>query len=118
MPRFLVARLCRALARPLSPQYSYLKSRCFQDGRRNGPETVRLFLSLFICILVSKYSLIISIFIQCVQICASVRFREISVPFTTESEAQIARNSLSVDPEPKRGGAKKTLTVKGNVLHV
>ncbi|XP_078342369.1 EKC/KEOPS complex subunit Lage3-like [Oculina patagonica] len=42
---------------------------------------------------------------------------DISVPFTTESEAQIACNSLSVDPEPKRGGAKKRLTVKGNVLH-
>jgi len=40
------------------------------------------------------------------------------VPFTTESEAQIACNSLSVDQEPKRGGAKKMLTVKGNVLHV
>ena len=40
------------------------------------------------------------------------------MPFTTESEAKIACNSLSVDPEPKRGGAKKTLTVKGNVLHV
>ena len=68
--------------------------------------------------MVSKYSLILSIFGHCVQICASLRFREISVPFTTESEAQIACNSLSVDQEPKRGGAKKTLTVKGNVLHV
>jgi len=42
---------------------------------------------------------------------------EFSVPFTTESEAQIACNSLSVDPEPKRGGVKKELSVKGNVLH-
>lgn len=42
---------------------------------------------------------------------------EISVPFLTESEAQIACNSLSVDPEPKRGGVKKELTVKENVLH-
>ena len=39
------------------------------------------------------------------------------MPFTTESEAQIACNSLSVDPEPKRGGVKKELSVKGNVLH-
>ena len=43
-------------------------------------------------------------------------FREISVPFCTETEAQIACNSLSVDPEPKRGGVKKELMVKGNVL--
>ena len=43
-------------------------------------------------------------------------FREISVPFCTETEAQIACNSLSVDPEPKRGGVKKELVVKGNVL--
>lgn len=40
------------------------------------------------------------------------------MPFSTESEAQIACNSLSVDPEPKRGGAKKHLKVKDNVLHV
>lgn len=40
------------------------------------------------------------------------------MPFSTESEAQIVRNSLSVDPEPKRGGAKKQLTVKDNVLYV
>ena len=40
------------------------------------------------------------------------------MPFSTESEAQIACNSLSVDAEPKRGGAKKQLTVNGNVLHV
>lgn len=45
-------------------------------------------------------------------------FRELTVPFSTESEAQIVRNSLSVDPEPKRGGAKKQLTVKDNVLYV
>ncbi|RMX36682.1 hypothetical protein pdam_00019649 [Pocillopora damicornis] len=43
---------------------------------------------------------------------------ELTVPFSTESEAQIVRNSLSVDPEPKRGGAKKQLTVKDNVLYV
>ena len=102
----------------MSPPYSSLQYRFFQDGRRNGHETVRLSLSLFIYIVVSKHSLILSIVVQCVQIFASFRFREISVPFTTESEAQIACNSLSVDPEPKRGGAKKTLTVKGNVLHV
>ena len=68
--------------------------------------------------MVSKHILILSIVLQCVEIFSSLRFREISVPFTTESEAQIACNSLSVDQEPKRGGAKKTLTVKGNVLHV
>ena len=40
------------------------------------------------------------------------------MPFATESEAQIALNSLSVDPEPKRGGVKKELVVKSNVLRV
>ena len=40
------------------------------------------------------------------------------MPFPTEFEAQIAYNSLSVDPEPKRGGVKKELTVESNVLHV
>lgn len=40
------------------------------------------------------------------------------MPFRTEFEAQIAYNSLSVDPEPKRGGVKKELTVESNVLHV
>lgn len=48
----------------------------------------------------------------------NIFFRELTVPFSTESEAQIVRNSLSVDPEPKRGGAKKQLTVKDNVLYV
>lgn len=43
-------------------------------------------------------------------------FREITVPFCTETEAQIACNSLSVDPEPKRGGFKKELMVEGSVL--
>ena len=38
------------------------------------------------------------------------------MPFCTETEAQIACNSLSVDPEPKREGVKKELMVKGNVL--
>ena len=69
-------------------------------------------------IVVPKRSLNLSIVLQCFQRFVSWPLREISVPYTTESEAQIACNSLSVDPEPKRGGAKKTLTVKGNVLHV
>ena len=40
------------------------------------------------------------------------------MPFSSEAEAQIAYNSLVVDPEPKRGGTKKELLVKGNILHV
>lgn len=45
-------------------------------------------------------------------------FRDLSVPFPTEREAQIAFGTLSVDSEPKRGGVKKELVVKGNVLNV
>lgn len=45
-------------------------------------------------------------------------FRDLSVPFPTEKEAQIAFGTLSVDSEPKRGGVKKELVVKGNVLNM
>lgn len=44
--------------------------------------------------------------------------RDLSVPFPTEREAQIAFGTLSVDSEPKRGGVKKELIVKGNVLNM
>ncbi|XP_045169797.2 EKC/KEOPS complex subunit Lage3-like [Mercenaria mercenaria] len=43
---------------------------------------------------------------------------DLQVPFNTQREANIAWGTLSVDPEPKRGGCKKTLTVKDTVLHV
>ncbi|XP_062599732.1 EKC/KEOPS complex subunit LAGE3-like [Saccostrea cucullata] len=43
---------------------------------------------------------------------------DLSVPFPTEEEARIAYGTLSVDSEPKRGGVKKELTVKGNLLNV
>lgn len=43
---------------------------------------------------------------------------DLSVPFPTEREAQIAFGTLSVDSEPKRGGVKKELVVKGNVLNI
>ncbi|XP_063611065.1 uncharacterized protein LOC134784820 isoform X1 [Penaeus indicus] len=40
------------------------------------------------------------------------------VPFNSSREAEIARNSLQVDPEPKRGGSKKSFAVKDNILCV
>ncbi|XP_056008370.1 EKC/KEOPS complex subunit LAGE3-like [Ostrea edulis] len=43
---------------------------------------------------------------------------DLSVPFPSEEEAQIAHGTLSVDAEPKRGGVKKQLTVNGNMLNV
>ncbi|XP_060555802.1 EKC/KEOPS complex subunit LAGE3-like [Ruditapes philippinarum] len=43
---------------------------------------------------------------------------DLQVPFSTKREAEIAYGTLSVDPEPKRGGCKKTLSVKETVLHV
>ena len=44
--------------------------------------------------------------------------RDLCIPFPSEKEAQIAHGTLSVDAEPKRGGVKKELKVKGNVLNV
>ncbi|XP_022307097.1 EKC/KEOPS complex subunit LAGE3-like isoform X2 [Crassostrea virginica] len=43
---------------------------------------------------------------------------DLCIPFPSEKEAQIAYGTLSVDAEPKRGGVKKELKVKGNVLNV
>ncbi|XP_042878066.1 uncharacterized protein LOC122257071 isoform X3 [Penaeus japonicus] len=40
------------------------------------------------------------------------------VPFNSSREAEIARNSLQVDPEPKRGGSMKNFLVKDNILCV
>lgn len=43
---------------------------------------------------------------------------DLQVPFNTQREAEIALGTLSVDPEPKRGGCKKTMTVNDRTLHV
>ena len=38
---------------------------------------------------------------------------QIQIPFDTERTAEIAYHSLRVDPEPKRSGSKKELTLNG-----
>ncbi|CAG5117315.1 unnamed protein product, partial [Candidula unifasciata] len=43
---------------------------------------------------------------------------DLHVPFPSDREAEIAHGSLSVDKEPKRGGVRRTLSVKGSVMHV
>ena len=42
----------------------------------------------------------------------------VDVPFPTEKDATIAYNTLSVDPEPKRSGLVKKMTLDGAVLRV
>jgi len=42
----------------------------------------------------------------------------INVPFNNCRDAEIARNSLQVDQEPKRSGSKKIFTLNDNVLKV
>jgi len=42
----------------------------------------------------------------------------LSVPFQTDREAEIAFNSLRVDAEPARSKVIKTLSVNGNCLDV
>lgn len=44
--------------------------------------------------------------------------RKFEVPFNSSREAEIARNSLQVDPEPRRGGSKKSFALKDNILCV
>lgn len=81
----------------------------FQNGGIGGLEVVSL------CFCKNLYFLLL---LRCFNVAVVFySLREISVPFPTESEAQIACNSLSVDHEPKRSRVKKELTVKGNVLH-
>ena len=41
---------------------------------------------------------------------------QIQIPFDTERTAEIAYHSLRVDPEPKRSGSKKELTLNGKLL--
>ncbi|KAL4222750.1 Transcription factor Pcc1 [Mactra antiquata] len=43
---------------------------------------------------------------------------DLQVPFNTDREAEIACGTLSVDPEPKRGGCKKSMKVEDKTLHV
>lgn len=43
---------------------------------------------------------------------------DIAVPFDTSREAKIAYGSLSVDAEPRRGGVKKCMKLKENILNV
>ncbi len=42
----------------------------------------------------------------------------LEVPFESERDAEIAFNSLSVDPEPKRSGLIKDFVLQGKVLRV
>ncbi|XP_013421177.1 EKC/KEOPS complex subunit LAGE3-like isoform X2 [Lingula anatina] len=43
---------------------------------------------------------------------------DLSVPFSSIREAEIAYRTLSVDKEPKRGGVKKTFTLNEKVLQI
>ena len=43
---------------------------------------------------------------------------ELSVPFQSQFEAEIAHNTLVVDPEPPRSEVVKSFRVDGAILHV
>nr|XP_008120639.1 PREDICTED: EKC/KEOPS complex subunit LAGE3 isoform X1 [Anolis carolinensis] len=43
---------------------------------------------------------------------------ELSVPFPSSSLARIALGSLAPDPEPRKGGISKELSVTEDTLHV
>ncbi|XP_068249830.1 uncharacterized protein [Palaemon carinicauda] len=43
---------------------------------------------------------------------------KLEIPFNNSREAEVACNSLRVDPEPKRGGSTKEYSVKDNILCV
>lgn len=43
---------------------------------------------------------------------------KIEIPYNTQREAEIVRNSLQVDREPKRSGSSKVFSIKGNTLCV
>lgn len=43
---------------------------------------------------------------------------ELTVPFLSARDAEVAYTSLVVDPEPKRSGVKKVLRVEGSTLTV
>lgn len=40
----------------------------------------------------------------------------VSVPFPFERDAQVVYNALRIDPDPKRSGCSKKLSLEGNVL--
>lgn len=42
----------------------------------------------------------------------------LEIPFNSSREAEVACNSLKVDPEPKRGGSTKHYSIKDNILCV
>ncbi|XP_012134646.2 EKC/KEOPS complex subunit LAGE3 isoform X1 [Megachile rotundata] len=44
--------------------------------------------------------------------------RNLSIPFPSEREAEIAYQVLRVDQEPSRGGCTKNLVLKENILEV
>ncbi|XP_012280955.1 uncharacterized protein LOC105700013 isoform X2 [Orussus abietinus] len=43
---------------------------------------------------------------------------DVTIPFPTAREAEIAFEALKVDPEPKRSGVTKNLSLHGNLLKV
>ena len=43
---------------------------------------------------------------------------DLSVPFQSERDAEIAFEALRVDAEPKRGGVEKKVSIEGNILKV
>ncbi|XP_061470151.1 EKC/KEOPS complex subunit LAGE3 [Rhineura floridana] len=43
---------------------------------------------------------------------------ELSIPFPSSSLARIALGSLAPDPEPRKGGISKELSVTEDILHV
>ncbi|CAB4021490.1 Hypothetical predicted protein [Paramuricea clavata] len=43
---------------------------------------------------------------------------DLSIPFTDKEKAEIAMNSLKVDPEPRRTKVTKTFKVQENILVV
>ena len=55
---------------------------------------------------------------MCMYVFIRVLCSELRVPFGHEREAEVAYNTLRVDPEPPRSGVKKHLTVDKNVLIV
>ena len=55
---------------------------------------------------------------MCMYLFIQVLCSELRVPFGHEREAEVAYNTLRVDPEPPRSGVNKHLTVDKNVLIV
>ena len=49
---------------------------------------------------------------------ACMLYNWLSVPFESGFQAEVAYNTLIVDPEPRRSEVKKTLRVERNTLYV